>query len=233
MKHVKYRDKLQNKRIKPSSGSWDILEKALDTQEKKERKRRWPFLKIASIVLIVISVSYFSLSPEKKIDKTPVKTSPKMEVASPAVKKDKITPNEENQVISADIANPVKTSPITDPASDDPVIIASKDNSAPLVVPDENLIEVSINDSITGVIQVAEMPKSEEELIDEEVDQLLRNSKIKLVVNGQISSEKVVSSEALLNSVEEDLYKDLKQKLIEKITNKLKNPKEIVTSRDN
>lgn len=77
------------------------------------------------------------------------------------------------------------------------------------------------------------MPISEEQLIDEEVEQLLRKSKIKLLVNGQISSNKIVSSEALLNSVEEDLYKDLKQKLIEKITSKLKNPKEVVTSREN
>jgi len=77
------------------------------------------------------------------------------------------------------------------------------------------------------------MPKSEEQLIDEEVEQLLRKSKIKLLVNGQISSKKVVSSEDLLNSVEEDLYKDLKQKLIEKITTKLNNPKEVVTSREN
>jgi hypothetical protein len=91
-----------------------------------------------------------------------------------------------------------------------------------------SLIEVSLNDSIVGIVQVEKLPKSEEQLLEEEVDQLLRKSQIKLVVNGHISSPKVVSSEALLNSVQEDLYKDLRQKLIEKLETKLKNRKDVV-----
>ena len=73
---------------------------------------------------------------------------------------------------------------------------------------------------------------SEEQFIDDEVEELLNKSRIKLVINGEISSRKVVDANALLDAVEEDIYKDLKQKLIEKISNTLKNPKEVVTSRD-
>jgi len=90
-----------------------------------------------------------------------------------------------------------------------------------------------VSDSLTGNILITESPNSEEQTIDDEVEQLLYASKIKLTVNGQISSKKIVDANALLNSVEDDLYKDLKQKLIEKIAKKLKNPKEVVSSVEN
>lgn len=233
MKQNNYREKLQNRRITPSSDSWERLEKKLDEHENKEQKGAWWFLKVASIALILISVGYYYLTPEKDIDDTPL-------IAVPSVKENIINPNEKNEVNESEVANTNDISPIIKNERDDLNIAASKNAAIPSIEPIDkgnssidNLIELSINDSITGLIEMAEMPISEEQLIDEEVEQLLRESKIKLVVNGQINSKKVVSSEALLNSVEEDLYKDLKQKLIEKITSKLNNPKEVVTSREN
>ena len=77
------------------------------------------------------------------------------------------------------------------------------------------------------------MVHAEEQLIDDEINQLLSRSKIKLIVNGEISSKKLVNANALLNSVEDDLDKDLKQKLLEKIVNTIKKDKEVVTSKEN
>ena len=199
----------------------------------KNKKNTWWFLKVASIALILISVGYYYLTTEKDIDNTPV-------IAAPSIKKKVIDLSEKNEVIESEVTITNDIAPIITEEIDNSNIAVSKKVDLPSQdslykenTPTDNLIEVTINDSITGLIEVAEMPISEEQLIDEEVEQLLRKSKIKLLVNGQISSKKTVSSEALLNSVEEDLYKDLKQKLIEKITSKLKNPKEVVTSREN
>ena len=233
MKQNKNREKLQNRRISPSSGSWEQLEKELDIHENKEQKNtRW-FLKVASIALILISVGYYYLTTDKDIDNTPA-------IAAPSIKMKLTNPSEKNEVIESEVTKTNDVAPIIKQKTDDSNIavfkkadILSKESLDKGNIQTGNLIELSINDSITGLIEVAEMPISEEQLIDEEVEQLLRKSKIKLLVNGQISSNKIVSSEALLNSVEEDLYKDLKQKLIEKITSKLKNPKEVVTSREN
>lgn len=233
MKQNKYREQLQKRRVTPSNGAWEHLEKKLDAHENKEKKGASWFLKVASIVLILISVSYYYLTPEKQVDNTPV-------IAAPSIKKKMINHSEKNEVIQSGITNRNDISPIAVKETDHSNIAVSKKAGIPSIASldngntlSDNLIELSINDSISGLIEVAEISISKEELIDEEVEQLLRNSKIKLVVNGQIASKKTVSSEALLNSVEEDLYKDLKQKLIEKITSKLNNPKEVVTSREN
>jgi len=233
MKQNNYREKLQNRRITPTSGSWERLEKKLDEHENKDKKYTSWLLKAASIALIVISVGYYYFTPEKDIDNTPI-------IAAPSVKKKNINPIKKNEVIESEVTNTNDISPIIENETDDlNIAISKKTNDSSIESIDKrnsstgSLIELSINDSIIGLIEVAEMPISEEQLIDQEVEQLLKQSKIKLVVNGEINSKKVVSSEALLNSVEEDLYKDLKQKLIEKITNKLNNPKEVITSREN
>ncbi len=225
MKQTKYRDTLQNRRIRPSSGSWEQLEASLDAHEKKDRKNRWWFLKAAAVVLLLISVSYYTLVPDKNLDTTPV-------VTTPVIKNNHSEPAEINQVSSTEINSSDINTAITEQHSNDIPLTASREDSLIDSKADESVIQVSINDSIIEIMEVVDIPESEELLIDTEVEELLKKSKIKLMVNGQISSEKVVSSEALLNSVEEDLYMDLKQKLIEKITNTLKNPKEVVTSRD-
>ena len=67
MKQNKNREKLQNRRINPSSGSWEQLEKELDIHENKEQKNTWWFLKVASIALILISVGYYYLTTDKDI----------------------------------------------------------------------------------------------------------------------------------------------------------------------
>ena len=54
-----------------------------------------------------------------------------------------------------------------------------------------------------------------------------------MIVNGERSSKKLVNSNALLNAVEDDLDKDLKQILLEKIVNTIKKEKEVVTSKEN
>jgi len=233
MKQNKNREKLQNRKISPSLGSWKQLEKELDNHENKDQKDSGWFFKVASIALILISVGYFYLTIENDIDNTPV-------IAAPSVKENVIDPSQKNEIIESEVVNTNVISPIIENETGDSDIATSKIADVPSKesldkgnTPTDNLIEIPINDSITGLIEIAEMPISEDQLIDEEVEELLRKSKIKLLVNGQISSKKMVSSEALLNSVEEDLYKDLKQKLIEKITTKLNNPKEVITSREN
>ena len=97
---------------------------------------------------------------------------------------------------------------------------------------DKNTEAVLIDTRIKET-QGAEIVHTEEQFIDDEIEQLLYKSKIKLIVDGQISSKKLVNANALLNSVEEDLDKDLKQILLEKIVNTIKKDKEVVSSKEN
>ncbi len=233
MKQHNYREALQNRKIKPSSDSWEKLNTKLTEYENKETGRNWLFFKVASIILIFISVGFYFLEETDDMIKSPT-------IVSPTLKEKLNTAPENNNIIQTEIAvtpgaSTIKKQPIYEPnkvASNTVKVdftepMDKKSNSS------NKVNELGVLDSVTEVILITEDLNSDEQFIDEEVEKLLNESKIKLIVNGQISSKKVVDANVLLNSVEEDLYKDLKQKLIEKIANKLKNPKEVITSREN
>jgi len=233
MKKHNYREALQNRAIKPSSGSWEKLNTKLTEGENKETGRNWLFFKVASVILIFISVGFYFFEEADDMINAPI-------IVSPTLKEKLTTAPENNNVIQTEIAVTPEESTIKKQPVYDPIKVASStvkvDFSEPMDIrsnSSKKITELAVLDSVTEVILITDVLNSDEEFIDEEIEKLLNESKIKLIVNGQISSKKVVDANVLLNSVEEDLYKDLKQKLIEKIANKLKNPKEVITSREN
>lgn len=232
MKEDKYREALQDRTIEPSSGSWDKLSSQLDAQEAQSKNRNWSFLKVAAVILLVISIGFYFNRPEKEIIEEPVLVAPQV------IEIQKTSPDVDD-LNSTETASKPKTveiepAPFIDSAQQES--IAVKVNfKQPIIQNEDSPIEVdrvTALDSVTEAILLTESLDSEEQFIDDEVEELLNKSRIKLVINGEISSRKVVDANALLDAVEEDIYKDLKQKLIEKISNTLKNPKEVVTSRD-
>ena len=233
MKQHNYREALQNRTIKPSSDSWEKLNTKLTEHENKETGRNWLFFKVASVILIFISVGFYFLEETDDMINSPI-------IVSPSLKEKLNTAPENNSVIQTEIA----VTPGASTIKEQPIYESNKavsnrvkvDFSEPMDKRSNSsnkVEELAVLDSVTEVILLTEVLNYDEQFIDEEVEKLLNESKIKLIVSGQISSEKVVDANVLLNSVEEDLYKDLKQKLIEKIANKLKNPKEVITSREN
>jgi len=233
MKQHNYRETLQNRTIKPSSGSWEKLNTKLTEHENKKTGRNWLFFKVASVILIFISVGFYFLEETDDMIKSPI-------IVSPTLKEKLNTAPENNNVIQTEIAVTPGASTIIKEPIYEPNKVASNTVKIDFTEPmdkksnsSNKVNELGVLDSVTEVILITEHLNSDEQFIDEEVEKLLNESKIKLIVNGQISSKKVVDANVLLNSVEEDLYKDLKQKLIEKIANKLKNPKEVISSREN
>jgi len=65
--------------------------------------------------------------------------------------------------------------------------------------------------------------------IDLEIDQLLLKATIKRANDPKNLNKRAISANDLLFQVEEDLDKDLKQKLFETIVKTLKNPKSVIT----
>lgn len=233
MKQHNYRETLQNRTIKPSSGSWEKLNTKLTEHENKKTGRNWLFFKVASVILIFISVGFYFLEETDDMINSPI-------IVSPTLKEKLNTAPENNNVIQTEIAVTPGASTIIKEPIYEPNKVASNTVKIDFTEPmdkksnsSNKVNQLGVLDSVTEVILITEHLNSDEQFIDEEVEKLLNESKIKLIVNGQISSKKVVDANVLLNSVEEDLYKDLKQKLIEKIANKLKNPKEVISSREN
>lgn len=234
MKQDNLREALQNKMIQPSEGSWKTLNSRLNAHEHKEKSRSWRVFKVASVLLIFISVGSYYLKSVEDRSATP---SP----AVPSLIDNSNNHEEVNDLIKTDIADapenptikkkPVSDSKVSESVNTEVAFVEVLDINQE---PTNNVTELIINDTltVTETIEILAIPDSEAQTIDDEVEQLLNKTNIKLEAYGQVSSNNL-SANALLNSVEEDLYKDLKQKLIEKITTKLKNPKEVITSREN
>lgn len=233
MKPHKYRDELQNRTISPSPDSWERLNEKLSSHQKKHKGRNWLFLKVASAILVFISIGFYFLKQQEEIISPQKIAAPaskekfnKIPVADDVIETEiAVTPNKVSTKKKTGIESNTHEEPVKEVA-----LRQSWDHSEISV---NKNTEAAITDA--GIEETAgtEMVHTEELLIDDEIAQLLSRSKIKLIVNGEISSKKLVNANALLNSVEDDLDKDLKQKLLEKIVNTIKKDKEVVTSKEN
>lgn len=233
MNRDKLREKLQNSTINPTPDSWDRLSEKLDTIPTKEKGGIRRILKVAAAILILISVGAFFSENRKENIEIPV-------IAAPSVKKElKNIPNtpEVSKTEVAEIDNKPKDQnksdiePYQDKALTQKVAI-----SQPLVKQKASVNgheKHVVTDSIETSMLLAEENPSEDSYLDNEIDQLLHESKIKLIVNGQISSQKLVNADALLNSVEDDINKSLKQKVLDKIVSTIKKEKEVASSKEN
>jgi hypothetical protein len=239
MNQNKYREKLQNRTIDPSFDSWERLQIKLDSHKKKEKGRKWQFLKYAAGILILISVGlYFSERKEDLIN------DPKIVMPSPIEQLNnsyEITNDPEVEVAASRGDSTIEKSishsrQVTIPSDKDEFALkgaARADSSNETEISVIRVTEKGVLDSLSETFVQFEALPTEEKALEDEVAQLLSQSKIKLRLNDPNSSAKEVSANVLLNEVEADLDKDLKQKLLEKIANTLKNPKNAVTFQEN
>lgn len=241
MEQHKLREELQKRSIAPSQNSWEQLSNQLDTHEKVQKGNKWGFLKYAAAILLLISVGFYFFQPSEKIIEDPIIVQPTIKEDFNKIKKAKeliVKP----EIRVAETSNNKKETTVQ---KNQPIINQPKTNKFENESTAFNNIETELQPSKTTNIEtvIVEMPTeeilivnqpSEEEILDAEVEQLLKASKIKLTVNRQMSSKRVVSANALLNDVEEDLDKDFKEKLIESIVTTLKKPRKVViTDRGN
>lgn len=242
MKQDNYKEELQNRIVDPSSDAWERLQIKLDSQKNKEKGKKWPFIKYAAAVLILISVSLYISERNKEVVNDPeiVMPSPKKDLNS--IEKITIDPEANAQVevaASSGISNskqPIQTVQGAFPSTKDESVkeeVALADTHNETGISAIQVTEKDVHDTLSQAYVQAEALPFEEKTLEDEVAQLLSQSKIKLNLNDQISSKKTVSAHSLLNEVEDDLDKALKQKLFEKITNTIKNPKEVVTFQEN
>ncbi len=117
MKKHNYREALQNRTIKPSSGSWEKLNAKLNEDENKETGRNWLFFKVASVILIFISVGFYFFEEADDMINAPI-------IVSPTLKEKLNTAPENNNVIQTEIAVTPGASTIEKQSIFDPLLCA-------------------------------------------------------------------------------------------------------------
>lgn len=236
MERQKYKEEIQKRTIAPSSDSWNKLNNRLTTHEYKGKSKIWPLLKYTAVVLVVTSIGFYFFQPKEKVINSPIivapsvkedlkkdpeiNTSPETEVAvSPAItpqkeifKKEKITKSEKVRTDNKAIA-----------------FQQSKEKSKVT----ETIIDVVENSEEITDNRLISQKEIEVQTVEDEVEKLLRNSQMNIAFDREKVRKRTVNANALLLEVEDDLDKDLKQKLFEKVIGTLKNQKEVVTFREN
>lgn len=237
MKSNNLKDKLQNRTITPSSNSWEKLNDKLAAQENKENGKKWLFLKYAAVILILVSVGFFFFQSEEEIKKNPI-------IVSPTLKKDFNRIPKINEEVEAEVAvTPIiklekeskeKNSIINKSVkqSETREAVAFREESSSTIKKEEKTLQIEdfkIEESILLTENNNIKTTEKQQNIDLEIDQLLINATIKRANSTQNLNKGAISANDLLFEVEEDLDKDLKQKLFETIVKTLKNPKEVIT----
>lgn len=235
MKQSKYREELQNRTVNSSSDSWDRLSMKLDSPKVKKKGIKLQLLKYAAAILILISIGFYFSEPKEKAINSPI-------IVAPSLKNELNNIPIMNNDPQTEVAAKAEIYTIEKNINPEPLIPSNKERD-PEEVADyaaketeilvNPLTDKTIHDTLTKTSLQTKTFLSEEKVIDDEVTRLLNESKIRLLLNNEITSKNVVSAQALLNEVEGDLDKALKEKLMEKIANVLNNPKEVVTYQEN
>jgi len=233
----KYRKELQNRSMMPSEGSWDQLSEKMDAHENIRKGNNWTFLKYAAVILVLISVGFYFFKPTEEVINTPI-------IVTPSLKEDFKNIPEINKEPEVRVATaPINANKKEAPKSKTVIYTKNKNIESEALALGETK-EQSQTSKTTNIGTTMVVMPTEENLvieesiasqnIDAEVERLLNASKIKLTINGQISLKRVISANALLDEVEDDLDKDFKEKLFEKIVKTVKTPRKVViTDRGN
>ena len=228
MKQSKYREELQNRTVNPSSDSWEKLSIKLDSPKVKKKGIKLQLLKYAAVILILISIGFYFSEPKEKVINSPLIVAPTLKKELNNIPEMNIDP--QTEVAAKPEINTIDTNINPELIIPEEVVAYAPKENENFMIP---VIENTAHDTLTKTALQTETLLSEDKDIDDEVTQLLNESKIRLLLDNPITSKNVVSAQALLNEVEGDLDKALKEKLMEKIANILNNPKEVITFQEN
>ncbi|HKL35241.1 MAG TPA: hypothetical protein VJ899_03025 [Salegentibacter sp.] len=225
----KARERLEERQISPSAGSWDKLSAKLNAEESKPSPKPWKYIAAAVAILMVAGTFLWnpSISEGTQIVEEPVKEI----IEKPAINESKnniqiaFEENNREEVKSAEkeVKNKIANKP-------KPAILAEKTSEAPI------LEEVKIEEAVVLETISLEPPVSEEKLIQSKLEEVIAAT----AKNDEISEDEVTSllaeaaaeisrernlqlyasgneinANALLAEVEDEIYQSFKAKVFE------------------
>ena len=232
--HIK--EKLDQREITPSAGSWDKLNRSLNEAEGEKKKFNWWIPSVAAVIVLMICGFLFSdlnkdqgpqivdtkieepseeIENQNEVNETEIASEAKEVQTSEQEKSPKIEDKKirktftpaQNAVASSE-KEEVKTSEDQKPANKSISItsIASRKEEP-----------VLINKELEGMLaEVSESKASGEAITNAEVDSLLARAARK-ISNQNIRTSGKVNPNALLADVEEEVYESFKEKVFEMV----------------
>lgn len=239
-KHIK--NKLGEREINPSEGSWDKISGQLQTPEPSKRNKFfWYSIAAAFIGILIVSTIYFNKSDEAidaeiQIVDTPYERNNLPEKQSKIIEQN----NEKEKIVNA---QRVTRNEITEPKKkiEKGVSynsqVASNQKVNQEIIKDEvltNTKEQLFNAKITEVIaQVNLFEKNNLPVSSIEVDSLLRKAQQEILSDKIFSQEGEVDAMALLNEVEGEMDQTFREQIFETLKEGFLKVRTAVADRNN
>ncbi|QYA25440.1 hypothetical protein G3I01_07935 [Gramella sp. MT6] len=252
--HVK--EKLDEREIQPSAGSWDKLSSRLDESEKSSGRKLWISAIAAVVVLLIASTLFIDQQQQNTF---PVVSNPAEEAND--VNKNKISVNEPVQVASEEKAEKRvqedKRSEIMDPGPvekeqkvaesttlkkaeklEEDISKSSSERQLvePISIEPAVIVENSSTELSAKVQEVLQKIKNEQEqsgdLTNAEVDALLAEAAIEISNQRNLYSENAVSADALLADVEYEVDQSFRKEVFDFLKEEFLKAKTAVATRN-
>lgn len=233
--HVK--EKLDERKIQPSAGSWDQLSSRLNNNSNKSSGKKWWFSAAAAVlVLLVAGLFYIDLQNqnstpivETSIENNHQDNPGKVEIEQPV----QITSEETKEEIQPEVTKPeeinseVKISePQKTKTETERLASNNYDNNRKTIEPvsiTPPSKEEEVKSERSGKVSELMAKISEEEkrsginITDAEVDALLAQAVNEINGTGAQLKPERISADALLADVEEEVYESFKEKIFEMV----------------
>ena len=222
-KHIK--EKMEERRIKPSSNAWDKI----STQIEGRRIKRKPFYYRYAVAALIVGVLLTSIWVYRQSDiqeplSQPVVNTP---VISPPQLEDEVLPDTSTDIEGLAIdeeQSPPDDIEMTQPEAVVETVVADKSQDVNIgsVAVAETKLELNtdplLDDKVNEVLnQVMTMEEDKIAVTDAEVDSLLRNAQRELIMNNQFTDQYGVNASDLLAGVEEELDQSFRDQVFEKL----------------
>ena len=253
-KFEKYiREKMQEREITPSADAWEKIAGQLPAGQEKWKKPIIWYSIAASFVGILIIGLYVIQSPKPELE-SPVQvvaTEEKEADKNPEVKKElpvtRIPEAQQTEALAETPATlqpddydkgqerPLKTIPVStkqDLASAEISVPVEKENISPgeIKKKEELIIEAKITE-VVAEVRLLEM--NSEALTEAEVDSLLRKAQGELLKEKIFNSDRTVDAMALLNEVEDELDRSLRDQIFDRLKSGFNKVRTAVADRNN
>lgn len=242
MEQHNLKDRLQKMEVRPFDESWEKLSEELYAFEIRKRRRKG-MIRYAVSILILVSAGFYFMDRNEQSNETDVIASPKDEIRFEKLPEI----NEVQEVITSVPVDVEEMVPI-DKQAEVRNSVAVRDRKraddktesdlSKLMVTGEEEVEEKYNEPAVKKIADAgiEVETTKVEGADRvltlsaEIDKLLNSALRKVSTEETKMTGTAINSISLLNEVEDELDKDLKEQLLEAIKKSLKNPKNTITS---
>lgn len=225
-----FRDKLNQRKIEPSSKAWDRLDAMLSVAEEKKPKKNKKWLYVAASFIGFLLVATIFFNQKENTIESPKNAVTEKEIKRDSVEKPLVSTGDSVQTGIAVSENPskeVSNKEEKKPNQQTKTILQKQSNQ----IAESSIIKNNQEKQSTNTNQtvIAENPKKEN------IDQLLENAENKVMAenSNKIKKAKVkINASDLLNQVDGELELSFREKVITKVNKNLQEVKVALSNRN-